>query len=633
MKPYMGDFTVNQSIPNVPVHKIQPWFQFWRELRLERQWKDSGPSAGGDLEGRKDELYQLRDKSASFGNDLSVSPPPRPTTCLGIENSCNRTKTGKKLRITESHNDMHAVEDCEEAPHNSTESMKEHTVCGQEASGKEEERGETGNETQKKRWSNQIQDNVDVQGQNDVWVNGSRALCVSSIGVNSLPKNEESQGEGGGCSERLGDEPGISIHVSEEEDVPESSGQEILPHKPYSDDTSDRREHHVAQDKVMFDTGTEQNILRVKGGGYGLPSEDLTDVSHGVEEIDKVHQHKNSVASIENAVLVHKERGRLDKSYSTPAYDLTDCDQTLDRSGKIYLVEDWANCRVPENGSALPSPTSEISAHSVFQIEKQNQAVSESEAPSKSASNRNSESSDVSIHDGDSYSMEDKQTQRIGEILETINIALLQHRLKEHSGDNKTSDSSNAVEHTHLSSHRTDDLTLGKEEIETVTQLYAPSNECTSSQHVSYSPLLQEKSNRDSEVLVESGVAGSLQEPELPHAARDLTTPQRGSEIWQKMPLPEIDVKQPHAEEKQQSMVHVFQADVSRIKICVTPPEPPPRPDHPKGGGGVGYRAIMAARSLGRNTSNKSLVGGGHATFPSPRSLRKRNPLLTSKFT
>lgn len=642
----MGNFTVNQSVLSAPVHKIQPWFQFWRELRLERQWKDGGPFSGGDLEGRKDELYQLRDKSASFGNDLSVSPPTRPTTCLGIENSCNRLKTEKKLRITESHNDMHAVEDCDETPHNSMESMKENIVYGKETSGREEECRETGNEIQKKRLSNQNQDNVHAEGQNDVKDNdtshsGSSTVCVSNNAVNSLPKNEES-----GHTERWSDETGSTCQVGrtgygnnvcaiqglQENDGPESSGQEILPHKPYSDDTNDRKEHHVTQDNVICDTRTEDSILRVKGGGYGLPSDDLTDVFDGVEEIDKVRRHKDSIASIESTVFGHRERGRLDKSYSTPAYDLTDCDQILDRSGKIYLVEDWPNCHVPENNSSLPSPTSEISTHSDFQIEKQSQTLSESEVSLKTASKRNSESSDVSNQDGDSYGLEDKQTQRIGEILETINVALLQHRLKEHNNDNKTSNSNNAAEHRDVLSHRTDDVTSGKEEIETNVRLCVPSNGCIGSQHVAYSPLLQEKSDKDTEVLAESNVADSHQEPELPHSARDLTTDQRESEVWQKMAVPEINVKQLHTEEKQESVVLVSQTGASHIMICVTPPEPPPRPDHAKGGGSMGYRAIMAARSLGRNTGNKSLVGGGHATFPSPRSLRKRNPLLTSKW-
>jgi hypothetical protein len=540
---------------------------------------------------------------------------------------------------------MHAVEDCDETPHNSMESMKENIVYGKETSGREEEHRETGNEIQRKRSSNQNQDNAHVDGQNDIKDNDT---LQSGSNTNCLTKNEECERQVDGRSERCNDETGSSCQIgrtgrtgygnkvcaiqgSQEIDGPESSGQEILPHTPYSDDASDRREHHVTQDNVTCDTRTEDNILRVKGGGYDLPSDDLIDVSHDVEEIDKGHRHKNSIASIESTVFAHRERGRLDKSYSTPAYDLTDCDQMLDRSGKIYLVEDWTNCHVPENSSSLPSPTSEISTQSVFQIEKASQAISESEVSLKIASKRNSESSDVSNQDSDSYGLEDKQTQRIGEILETINVALLQHRLKEHSNDNKANNSNNAAEHADLSSHKTDDITLGKEEIESNTRLYVPSNERIDSQHVAYSPLLQEKSDKDLEVLAESNVAGSLQEPELPHSARELTTAQRESEVWQKMAVPEVNVKQPHAEEKQQSMVLVSQTGASHITICVTPPEPPPRPDHAKGGGGMGYRAIMAARSLGRNTSNKSSVGGGHATFPSPRSLRKRNPLLTSK--
>ncbi|XP_069700872.1 connector enhancer of kinase suppressor of ras 2 isoform X2 [Periplaneta americana] len=274
--------------------------QFWRELRLERQWKDSGPSG----EGRKDELYQLRDKSASFGNDLSVSPPPRPTTCLGIEKSCGR----QRLKIVENNS-------------SSMESVEQET----------------------------------------------RSTKTVQF------RHEESD-------------------------------------------------------------STEENILRVKGGGYGLPSDDLPDAVECVAGESK-----------------HKERGRLDKSYSTPAYDLTDCSS---------------------------SPVSEV---------------------------------------------EDRQTQRIGEILETINIALLQHCLKQQAEP----------------------------------------------------------------------------EPEPP------SPPQEVADVWQAPPVPEAP----------------------QVKICITPPEPPPRPDCSK----TGYRVILAARSLGRNAGSKMSLGGGHATFPSPRSLRKRNPLLAKK--
>jgi hypothetical protein len=639
--------TVNNSILNAPVNEIQHWFQFWRELRLERQWKDSGPSAGGDFEGRKDELYQLRDKSASFGNDLSVSPPPRPTTCLGIENSCNRMKTRKKLRITESRDDVRAVDSCDETSQNSMESMKENTVCEAEASGGGEEHRETRTEVQKRRLSNQNQDYVHIDGQNGMKANDalqsvSNTLCVSNGGVNSVPQKEENQRQGGGCSEGWNDEAGSSCqdgrtghgnNINEveglKENGPESSGQEILPHKPYSD-AADWRGHHVAHDDVECDTRPDGSILRVKGGGYGSPSDNLTDALHGIEEICKVHRHKNSIASIESAVSAHKERGRLDKSYSTPAYDLTDCDQISDRSGMMYLVEDRTNCHLPDSSSSLPSPTSEISTRSVFETEKQSHQVSETEAPCKAVSNRNSECSDVASQDGDSYSLEDKQTQRIGEILETINVALLQHHLKEHSNDIKISNSSNQIARADLSSQRSDDVTLDKDKTESNTQLYVPSNECIGPQSVAYAPSRQE---RKSEISAESNVAGSLQEPELLHSSRDLAAAQRESEVWQKMPMPEISVKQPHTEEKQQSVACIPQTCASHITICVTPPEPPPRPDHPKGGVGMGYRAIMAARSLGRNASNKSSVGGGHATFPSPRSLRKRNPLLTSKCT
>lgn len=624
-------------------------FQFWRELRLERQWKDSGPSAGGeDLEGRKDEIYQLRDKSASFGNDLSVSPPPRPTTCLGIENARSRMKTGKKLRIIESHNNTHIVEDCDELPSNSMESVKENTVYEKETPGREEEQEETGKEIQNKTLSSQNQKDFHIQGQNEVNDNeslqSSIATYVSNNGVDYLPNKEESQKQGSSYSEswngktnkscqdgRIGHNNKVSAtHTSNKEDGTESFIQEMMADKSYlasghsneiQSGTRDRREQHISQVNATSDTRIEETILRVKGGGYGLPSDDLTDVFQTVEEIDKIHRHESTVASNETCKACH--------------------------------TEEWTNCHMSENSSAVPSPTSETFTHSVFQVEKQSQAVSGNEEPSKTASNTNSECSDVSMQDGDLYGFEDKQTQRIGEILETINIALLQHHLKEHCNVSRMNDFRNPFEQTDLSSHKVIDVNThhknsraNKDEIscKTNTQSYVSSNEYTSSLNAMHTPLCEDSNNKDSEVLMESNLSGTFQEPEIPSSAqicttKELITAQRGSEVWRKIPVSVVNIKQPHIEEKQhrykdESVVHNPQADISHIKICVTPPDPPPRLDHPKGGGSVGYRAIMAARSLGRNTSNKSSVGGGgHATFPSPRSLRKKNPLLTSKFT
>jgi hypothetical protein len=545
-------------------------------------------------------------------------------------------KTGKKLRIIESGDDRHAAEGCDETPHSSLESMKGNGVYGKEASGGEEEHRETRNEVQKRRLSSQKEDNAHVEGQNDMNDNDtsqsdSRAPYVSNSGI----EDEGSEGQGDGCDESWHDgidgscqdrrtgcgDKVCAVQGLKNKDGLESSVQEVLPHRPYCDDASDWRKRHVAQE----DAACEGSILRVKGGGCCLTGDDLTDAFHGLEETSKIHRHKNSIASVESTVLLHKERGRLDKSYSTPAYDLTDCDQIMDRSGKMHVVEDWTSCHIPDHSSPLPSSTSEISVCPLFETEKHSRVASENGAPSKSPSNRNGESLDVATQDGDSYGLEDKQTQRIGEILETINVALLQHHLQENSNDNKVSNSSNLVELTDLPHHRIDDIALDKEEIEIDSQPRVP-------QHVARSALPQERSDKDVEVVAESDEARLLQEPELLPSSQDLTAAQRELEVWQKMPVPEIRVKQPHGEEQQQAVACVPQAGVSHITICVTPPEPPPRPDHSKGVS-MGYRAILAARSLGRNSSNKSSVAGGHATFPSPRSLRKRNPLLASKLT
>nr|CAD7601690.1 unnamed protein product [Timema genevievae] len=66
--------------------------QFWEELRTERH-------LGDGVDGRKEKLYLLRDKSASFGNDLSESSFPRPKTCLGIDKTSTRLKSLKKQKL------------------------------------------------------------------------------------------------------------------------------------------------------------------------------------------------------------------------------------------------------------------------------------------------------------------------------------------------------------------------------------------------------------------------------------------------------------------------------------------------------------------------------------------------------
>jgi len=626
-------------------------FQFWRELRLERQWKDGSPSAGGDSEGRKDEVYQLRDKSASFGNDLSVSPSPRPTTCLGIENTSSRMHSGKKLRITENRNNMHTTENCDEIPR--VDNVKENIACGEEKSRKEEEH--KGTEREKENMvSAQAEEVFCVRGQSEIKDNenlqNSSVLCtstdvddhVSTMEVGLLQHSRCSErwnGEKGDCCQgvRIGHGNEMSVtHVTHEEGGPENCVQETLVFcSNYVRDTSERG---IVQDK-----GTDKNSLRAKGGGCGLPSSDFNDVCHAVEDTDKVHKHKNSVTSVENTGFVHKERGRLDKSYSTPAYDLTDSNPALDGSYNTSFVEDWINCRVSENGSTLPSPTSESSSHAACHLQKQNQVVAENDKTSDTANSVYAECSDVSAQDGASYSLEDNQTQRIGEILETINIALLQHHIKEHGNVNTVNDFRKSLEQTDLSSHIMNDMSTNKDEVscETNAQPCVPSKGSTGLLNAVHSALIKDKSNTDSEISVEGDLTGSVIEADvLPSAqictTKDFTTSQ--SEVWQKVPVPQINVKPPHTEEKQHRCTeeltgHIPETDISHIKICVTPPEPPPRPDHPKGVGSMGYRAIIAARSLGRNTGSKSsLSAGGNATFPSPRSLRKMSHLLASKF-
>ena len=441
-------------------------FQFWRELRRERQWKDSG------LEGRKEELYQLRDKSASFGNDLSVSPPPRPTTCLGIEKNSGRLK---KLRI---------IETCDEAPAGSMDSVKD-----------------------------VVDKNCKPAGENAA----------------EAPSQE-------GC---------------------------------------DSQHNHVEKyvSHATIQVGTQEETLRVKGGGYSSPTQDLPNDTE-----------KEAVVP-EPAVVVAKERGRLDKSYSTPAYDISECDRPL-------KSQEWTTSRISEC-SPLPSP-SEDTSRTVFHLEKKTQVIETSDGNTSVESRETVETCSTSENvdsnvEGDAISLEDKQTQRIGEILETINIALLQHRL-----NNVVPPKSSKSDHTESETQKTN-----KEEISNAQAW------------ISNPPVPSIQDDFNSETS--ENVPGSYREPGLPQTAQICALPlQRG---LQKVPQRSCD------------------ADTLPVKICITPPEPPPRPsatlDYPKSAGGMGYRAIMAARSLGRNTGSKISLGG-HATFPSPRSLRKRNPLLAS---
>ncbi|KAL0270564.1 UNVERIFIED_CONTAM: hypothetical protein PYX00_007933 [Menopon gallinae] len=66
--------------------------QFWRELQLERSWRSSQNNSQmnnsnseklNKEEGNVDEMFQLRDKSASLGNSIATSPA-RPSTCINF---------------------------------------------------------------------------------------------------------------------------------------------------------------------------------------------------------------------------------------------------------------------------------------------------------------------------------------------------------------------------------------------------------------------------------------------------------------------------------------------------------------------------------------------------------------------
>jgi hypothetical protein len=559
-------------------------------------------------------------------------------------------QSGKKLRITESRNNAHTTGNCDEIAR--MDSVKENIVCGKEKSRRQEEQKGSDRESEN-MVSTQAEEGFSVRAQNEINDNdnlqNSSAHCTSTSVGDHVSKIEERLKQHSRCSDRQNDEKGdccqgmrirlgneVSVsHVPCEEGGPENSMRETL--VLCSNDGRDTSEHSIMQDK-----GTEKNILRANGGGCGLHSGGLNDVCQAVEDTNLVNRHKTSVTSTENTVFVHKERGRLDKSYSTPAYDLTDSNAAVGESFNTCFVEDWTNCRVSENGGTLPSPSSESSSHAAPQIQKQNQVTAGSEETSNTASSVYAECSDVNAQDDALYGLEDKQTQRIGEILETINIALLQHRFKEHSNVNSVNDLRKSLEQTDFSSHIMNDMSTNKDEVlcDNNAQPCVPNTGSTVLLNSVQSVLIKDKSSKDSEILAEGDLTGLVREMDiLPsgqiYTTQDFTTAQ--SEVWQKVPVPQINIKPPHTEEKQHRYTeeltgHVPETDTSHIKICVTPPDPPPRPDHHKGVSSVGYRAIIAARSLGRNTGSKSSVGGGgNATFPSPRSVRKMSHLLASK--
>nr|CAD7444397.1 unnamed protein product [Timema bartmani] len=226
-----------------------------------------------------------------------------------------------------------------------------------------------------------------------------------------------------------------------------------------------------------------------------------------------------------------------------------------------------------------------------------------------------------------------EQTQRITEILETINTALVQHRLKEQAhieqrGSNKnqenpisSTDVATAISH-HL--HTVEVINnLDSEKNKIVLDIIEHEKQNT---HILTSPFVRQELNDSfSNFEVSPVFTNKLIATDLENSNNNLIS----TGGFEKHNMNLISVHLTNSIEHSQKSLNILPP----VKICITPPEPPPRSipllEPIKSNSTVTLAGMgQKSKSLYRNKGGKS---SSAASLPSPRSLRERTTLLAKK--
>nr|CAD7198537.1 unnamed protein product [Timema douglasi] len=556
--------------------------QFWEELRTERH-------LGDGLDGRKEKLYLLRDKSASFGNDLSESSFPRPKTCLGLDKTSTRLKSLKKqklLRVND--NDDRKIK-------NGASTSEDQT--------QDKENVNLNNTTNK----------IDFEKSNE---DKEYELLFNELTYHRL-RNKE--------FEPFSPLDDYSHKASIDLVVLDGPISELC-----STSTSIKNEGHLFANEAQLNLSTAEH--NEKKECISSDSSKILNNSLFGSDAAETTQIFSSYAEKAKPILL-KERGRLDKSYSTPAYDLTDHDDLTLKIKNINCLKEHVHlnvCDVEDQISASYTPQGNtIYVHTPLQNTDRDE-ISQLISSSKELLNVEQK---INMNNGqiaeEEIDIDVKQTQRITEILETINTALVQHRLKEQAhikqrGSHKhqenpisSTDVATAVSHCLHTVEVINNLDSEKNKI--VLDIIGHEKQNT---HILTSPFVHQELNDSFSNFEESPVfTNKLIATDLENSNNNnfIST---GGFVKHNMNLT-------NSIEHSQKSLNILPP----VKICITPPEPPPRSlpllEPIKSNSTVTLAGIgQKAKSLYRSNGGKS---SSAASLPSPRILRERTTLLAKK--
>ncbi|XP_066991200.2 uncharacterized protein cnk isoform X2 [Anabrus simplex] len=292
---------------------------------------------------------------------------------------------------------------------------------------------------------------------------------------------------------------------------------------------------------------------------------------------------KMVLTSDEGRVFPIKERGRLDKSYSTPAYDLSDCEQT---EVVPHVQIKSSDCSSIVSNSDLGSEVAKDNISCEGNQNNVKNSVSESESTEPCES--------VACESMETDLVEDKETQRIGQILEAINTDLLHHRLREQENAERRKNRNTTEDCAFNVTCEDIQMIDGVEEVDAVKTRHTES-------------LFPEAVVEEDSTIVSVPVC----------SVENKVTPNSFSEDSVK-PIPHPRTLQPNVAATYVNP-HVEPCPLPLVNSNIIPPEPPPRPDQPKAS-----KPKIVPRPLGRSV-------GTSPTAPSPRTLRKRNALLAKR--
>uniref|UniRef100_A0A7R9P871 (California timema) hypothetical protein n=2 Tax=Timema TaxID=61471 RepID=A0A7R9P871_TIMCA len=551
--------------------------QFWEELRTERH-------LGDGLDGRKEKLYLLRDKSASFGNDLSESSFPRPKTCLGIDKTSTRLKSLKKqklLRVND--NDDRKIK-------NGASTSEDQT--------QDKENVNLNNTTNK----------IDFEKSNE---GKEYELSFNELTYHRLRNKEFEQ-------------------FSPLDDYSHKASIDLVvldgPISELCSTSSSIKNGHLFANEAQLNLSTAEH--NEKKECISSDSSKILNNSLFGSDAAETTQIFSSYAEKAKPIL-SKERGRLDKSYSTPAYDLTDHDDLILKIKNINCLKEHVHlnvCDVEDQISTSYTPQGNtIYCHTPLQNTERDE-ISQLIPSSKKLLNVEQK---INMNNGqiaeEEIDIDVKQTQRITEILETINTALVQHRLKEQAhikqrGSHKhqenpisSTDVATAVPHCLHTVEVINNLDSEKNKI--VLDIIEHEKQNT---HILTSPFVHQELNDSFSNFEESPVfTNKLIATDLENSNNNFIST-GGFEKHNMNPTNSI--------EHSQKSLNILPP----VKICITPPEPPPRSlpllEPIKSNSTVTLAGIgQKAKSLYRGNGGKS---SSAASLPSPRILRERTTLL-----